>query len=285
MGLSRVLILFLVLMVGSYSCSVFKSGKTSESKNSLVLISTNHGDIKVLLYDQTPGHRDNFLSLVDSGFYDSLLFHRVIKGFMIQGGDPESRNAPTGQSLGNGGPGYTLPAEIIPGLIHKKGALAAARLGDDVNPEQRSSGSQFYIVQGTVSPNSSFDRFSQSINHNKKMKHLQSLLYSEENKEILTRIQYCQAANLVVEYDSLIHSFDPVLEAYMDSVGRHSFSEYQKQTYSTIGGAPHLDGSYTVFGEVVEGIEVVDKIVAVKTDGQDRPIEDVIILSAKVVKK
>lgn len=182
------------------------------------------GRMVVALYNETPEHRDNFLKLVQEGFYDSLLFHRVIPGFMVQGGDPESRSAAPGQMLGNGGPGYTVPAEIVPGLVHTKGALAAARQGDQVNPEKRSSGSQFYLVQGKPFQPNELDMVAQRAS-----RHGTPVTYSEE----------------------------------------------QKETYATEGGAPHLDGSYTVFGEVVEGLDVIDRIAAVQRDGRDRPVSDV----------
>lgn len=184
-----------------------------------VLISTPFGDMTAILYDETPQHRDNFLKLAREGFYDGTLFHRVIKGFMIQGGDPDSRGAAPGQRLGMGGPGYTIPAEFHPDLIHKKGALAAARLGGPQNPEKRSSGSQFYIVQGKT-----------------------------HNAAELNRIASRTGAFYTGE---------------------------QIQIYQQLGGTPNLDTEYTVFGEVIDGIEVIDKIAAVKTAPGDRPVEDV----------
>ena len=190
----------------------------------MVEVRTDMGRMVVALYNETPEHRDNFLKLVQEGFYDSLLFHRVIPGFMVQGGDPESRSAAPGQMLGNGGPGYTVPAEIVPGLVHTKGALAAARQGDQVNPEKRSSGSQFYLVQGKPFQPNELDMVAQRASR----------------------------------YGT------PV-----------TYSEEQKETYATEGGAPHLDGSYTVFGEVVEGLDVIDRIAAVQRDGRDRPVSDV----------
>lgn len=184
----------------------------------MVIISTSLGDIKVKLYNETPYHRDNFLKLAKEAYYDNTLFHRVIKGFMIQGGDPDSKNATPEQSLGMGGPGYTLPAEINPNLFHKKGALSAARTGDQMNPQRRSSGSQFYVVQGKT--------------------------YTDEE------LKQMEARGFV-------------------------FSDAQKTAYKTIGGTPFLDAQYTVFGEVVEGLEVLDKIAATETKPGDRPAKDV----------
>lgn len=182
-----------------------------------VMIETEYGDMKVELYNSTPGHRDNFVKLVKEGFYDDLLFHRVIRDFMIQGGDPDSKNAPAGQRLGMGGPGYTIPHEI--GAPHFKGTLAAARTGGPSNPDKRSSGSQFYIVQGT-------------------------------------------------------RQTGPSLEAMAKSKGIQ-YNQAQIQKYEEIGGAPFLDNDYTVFGEVVEGLDVIDKIAQVGTDNADRPVQDI----------
>lgn len=183
-----------------------------------VRIETPYGDMVVKLYDETPKHRDNFIKLVKGGFYDNLLFHRVIENFMIQGGDPDSKDAPAGKMLGVGDVGYTVPAEFVSGLYHKKGALSAARQGDAVNPAKASSGCQFYIVQGQVYPQEMFSMF--------------------ESRGL-------------------------------------KLNDEQKQLYSTVGGTPHLDGDYTVFGEVIEGLDVIDKIAAVQTDRADRPVEDV----------
>jgi peptidyl-prolyl cis-trans isomerase B (cyclophilin B) len=199
-----------------------------------VLLQTNYGDIVLRLYDSTPLHRDNFLKLVKTGYYDGVLFHRVINHFMIQGGDPNSRNAKAGEPLGEGGPGYTIPAEFRVTIFHKKGVLAAAREGDNVNPLKASSGSQFYIVQGK---------------------------------------QFTDAGLDSVETFRL--------------KGRKIPAD-QRETYKTIGGTPHLDQNYTVFGEVVKGLEVVDTIAALPTSkatDRDRPLKDVVIVKAKLVKR
>ena len=193
-----------------------------------VLIETSLGKIVVLLYDETPLHKANFIKLVSGGFYDNQLFHRVIKGFMIQGGDPDSKKAIRGQMLGSGGPKYTIQSEFKPGLYHKKGALAAARLGDEVNPKKSSSGSQFYIVHGTV------------------------LTLEELNSMVKQRI----------------HT---------------ALTPQQVKDYTTIGGTPHLDGSYTVFGEVISGLEVIDKIANSAVDANDRPLND-IKFTMKIIK-
>ncbi|MDO5760646.1 MAG: peptidylprolyl isomerase [Bacteroidota bacterium] len=187
-----------------------------KQKQTMVLISTDYGDMKAVLYNETPQHRDNFIQIVNNGVLDSTLFHRVIKGFMIQGGDPNSKTAKKGQMLGNGDLGYKVPAEIFPNLFHKKGALAAAR---DNNPQKASSACQFYIVQGNV--------------------------YSEQQLDM------------------------------MQGRMNKTLSAEQRKAYTTEGGVPHLDGDYTVFGQVIEGLEVIDKIAEVSTDGNDRPLEDI----------
>lgn len=195
------------------SLSVFSQERTT------VLISTSFGDMVVELYDETPQHKDNFVKLVKERFYDGTLFHRIIPNFMIQGGDPDSKEAAPNIQLGNGGPGYTIPAEFVDGLYHKKGVLAAARLGDAVNPKKESSGSQFYLVQGQI--------------------------FSEEK---------------------------------LRSLGLRSgkkYTEEQAKTYGAIGGTPHLDGAYTVFGEVVKGLDVIELIANQKRDKNNRPLKDV----------
>jgi peptidyl-prolyl cis-trans isomerase B (cyclophilin B) len=211
-----VLALFLFILL---TISFNSMGQTT------VVLNTTAGDIKIRLYDETPLHKENFIKLVRQGYYDGVLFHRVIQGFMIQTGDPNSKTAKPGQMLGDGGPGYTIPAEFNAQLFHKKGALAAARQGDQVNPQKKSSGSQFYIVQGQVlSPG---------------------------------------------QLDALVSS------------GRHrAFSDAQKEAYTTIGGTPQLDDNYTVFGEVTEGLEIIDSIASVPADQRNRPVTDIKIIKA-----
>lgn len=184
-----------------------------------VLISTSFGDMKIRLYDETPLHRDNFIKLAKESYLDGSLFHRVIKGFMIQGGDPDSKTATPGQMLGNGGPGYNIPAEFVAKYYHKKGVLAAARESDQVNPKKESSGSQFYIVQGRKYDDATLDMIEKKLNI--------------------------------------------------------KFTEQQRLTYKTVGGAAHLDGSYTVFGEVYDGLNVIDSIANVAVDKNNRPLQDI----------
>lgn len=202
--------------------------KNNTDKMTKVLLKTSFGDITIALYDETPKHKENFLKLVNEKFYDGVLFHRIIQGFMIQGGDPDSKNAKPGQQLGAGDIGYKIPAEIVNGRFHKRGAVAAAREGDQVNPQKASSGCQFYIVDGTVYDNDKMDMISQRTGK--------------------------------------------------------TFSSEQVEAYTTIGGAPWLDGDYTVFGEVVSGMDVVDKIAAQKKDRNDRPLEDIKIISATIIR-
>ena len=219
----NILITLVLFMMITTSCSARKNLEPR------VKLETTYGNIVVKLYNETPLHRDNFLKLVDAGFYDGLLFHRVIADFMIQSGDPDSRNAQPGQALGRGDVGYRLPAEIVfPQRFHKRGALAAARQGDHINPERKSSGCQFYIVQGRIFTNQELDM--------------------------------------------------------MESSRSIEFTEEQRYIYSTIGGTPHLDGEYTVFGEVIEGLDVVEKISRTQTGRHDRPIEDIKIISARRVR-
>ena len=233
-----------------------------------VKIQTTLGDITVRLYDETPIHRDNFVKLVKEGYYDGTLFHRVIKDFMIQGGDPDSKGAPAGKMLGVGGPDYTLEAEIKDGLFHKRGALAAARQGDEVNPERRSSGSQFYIVWGQVYNEGQLRQFSKQL----KMQQTQEIfnrLASEHRDEIMQMRRDRNRAGLQELQDKL------ATEAQQQAADYVGLTEEQQKIYSTIGGTPHLDGQYTVFGEVEEGLEVVEMIQGAATGRGDRPIDDI----------
>jgi peptidyl-prolyl cis-trans isomerase B (cyclophilin B) len=219
--------LFAIGAFAAWAIAATAQSPTSEKRH-LVEINTTAGRMVVELYNETPLHRDNFLKLVRDHYYDSLLFHRVIEGFMIQGGDPDSRQADDRtKPLGDGGPGYTLPAEFRPELFHRKGALAAARIGDDVNPEKRSDGSQFYIVQGRQWAPADLARMEERLNMNRP-----------------------------------------------DSLAIH-YTPEQIEAYKTGGGAPHLDGNYTVFGQLVEGFDVLDRIAGSPCDNQARPLADV----------
>ena len=233
-----------------------------------VKIKTMLGDIVLRLYDETPIHRDNFVKLVKEGYYDGTLFHRVIKDFMIQGGDPDSKGAPAGKMLGIGGPDYTLEAEIKEGLFHKRGALAAARQGDEVNPERRSSGSQFYIVWGQVYNEGQIRQFSRQM----KMQKVQDVftkLASEHRDEIMQMRRDRNRAGLQELQDRL------AAEAEKQAAGFAGLTEEQQKVYTTLGGTPHLDGQYTVFGEVEEGLDVVEMIQSSATGRGDRPVDDI----------
>ncbi|NUM51991.1 MAG: peptidylprolyl isomerase [Flavobacteriales bacterium] len=213
--------IYLIIAFFGWQTIIFAQNNSElNPEQKMVLIETSLGNITVKLYNETPLHRDNFLKLVEDTFYNGCIFHRIINQFMIQGGDPDSKSPKPNQVLGNGGPGYTIAAEIVPKLFHKKGVLAAARLGDNVNPDKESSGSQFYIVQGKKFSSADLD----------------------------------------------------MLETRMGT----KFSTEQRDAYTNTGGTPHLDGNYTVFGEVVEGLEVVDKIAQVQTHpANNRPLQDI----------
>lgn len=271
--------LLLIIILGLVSITAF-----SQKKDKLVLITTEYGDIKIKLYNDTPKHRDNFLKLVKEGFYEDLLFHRVIKEFMIQGGDPESKGAGSNQQLGNGGPGYTIPAEFVSKYYHKKGALAAARLGDNVNPAKESSGSQFYIVHGKPFTNDQMDQMENRMNESRKGTFLLNWLNDPANVEYKNRIDSLKAARDFPTLKNILNELEEKTAEDFDKTDKFKYTEEQRKAYTTIGGAPHLDGAYTVFGEVVEGLDVIDKIAQVKTASADRPVQDV-KMNMKIVKK
>lgn len=246
----------------------------SLSKETIVL-ETSMGTVKLKLYEETPLHKANFLKLVKEGVYDSLLFHRVIANFMIQGGDPVSKRAKPGDTLGNGELGYTIPAEIDPKLIHKKGALCAAREGDDVNPKFASSSCQFYIVQGKVRTPEDMKKAEERINKTAFTNAARTVMRSEDGKVLKARYDRYKTENKPDSAELTNKTIEALIKAEQDKKPAYAFSEHQIKTYTTVGGTPHLDGTYTVFGEVTEGLDVIDKIAAVKTDGNNRPIKDV----------
>ncbi len=235
-----------------------------------VNIHTSFGDIVVKLYDGTPQHRDNFLKLAKEGFYDGTLFHRVIKDFMIQGGDPDSKTAKPGQMLGSGDAGYTIPAEIKPGLFHKRGALSAARTGDEVNPERRSSGCQFYIVWGQTYKDGQMAQLAKQMNMQAQQGVFNKLV-QEHRAEIMQMRRNRDNASLQALQDDLIAQ----TQAIVKEQGLGIMTNEQKETYKTLGGTPFLDGQYTVFGEVESGLDIVAKIQEVSTDRNDRPQKDI----------
>ena len=247
--------------------------------NTKVKIETSAGDVLVKLYDETPLHRDNFIKLVEKGTYEGTLFHRVINNFMIQAGDPDSKGAPKGKQLGTGDVGYTILAEFVyPQYFHKKGALAAARQGDQVNPNKESSGCQFYIVTGQVYNDSTLLSMEQQMNHQRLNGIFQSLA-QKHMKEIYKMRKENDQEGLMNLQDSLIMQ----AQAEADKLPELRFTPEQIEAYTTVGGTPHLDGAYTVFGEVLEGIEVVDAIQKVETDRSDRPLQDVVIKKMTIV--
>ena len=269
----------LLVMVALLSCSnTGKSQNTNSDKRMNVEIKTSLGDIVVSLYNETPKHRDNFIKLVKEGYYDGVLFHRVIKNFMVQTGDGNSKTAKQDYVLGAGDPGYTIDAEIVyPKFFHKRGALAAARTGDEVNPERRSSGSQFYIVTGEKYTTSQLASMEKNL-VNMKKNSIFSKLVKERRQEIMKMQQQGDSLGL----KELEHELVALTEAEY-SKDPAVLTPEQREAYTTVGGTPHLDGSYTVFGEVVKGMDVVDKIQNVKTGRNDRPVEDVRIISMKVL--
>ena len=274
-----VLILLTISFCGLIACKTGTKKGEDMDKETLVKIETTAGDIKVKLYNETPKHRDNFIKLVKDGMYEGTLFHRVIKDFMIQAGDPDSKNAPKGKMLGAGDVGYTIPAEFVyPKFFHKKGALSAARQGDNVNPKKESSGCQFYIVTGKVYNDSTLLSMESQMNENK-INVIFNTLAQKHMKEIYKMRKANDENGL---YDLQEKLFVEAQEMAAKQPEFH-FTPEQIEAYTTVGGTPHLDGEYTVFGEVVEGMDVVDKIQQVKTDRSDRPEEDVKIIKATIL--
>lgn len=250
----------------------------ANEKETKVAFETTLGNIVVKLYNETPKHRDNFLKVVNDSVYNGVLFHRVIKDFMIQTGDPSSKTAEAGQQLGSGDLGYTVEAEFVyPQYFHKKGALAAARTGDAVNPERRSSASQFYIVTGKTYSPQQVEMMEQRMGDQKKEDVFSGLV-----RERVDSIRNMQAAGDSLGLEELQNELIALTEAEY-AKNPLKFTPAQVEAYTTVGGTPHLDGQYTVFGEVVEGMDVVDKIQQAVTDPADRPVDDIKIISAKVV--
>lgn len=278
---SNKILLICLAFIALTACNAGSKRQTKHhmenEKRTLVKLETTMGNITVALYNETPKHRDNFIKLVKEGVYDSTLFHRVIKQFMIQAGDPDSKNASDTAMLGSGDVGYTIPAEFNPKFFHKKGVLAAARQGDDVNPEKASSGCQFYIVTGRKFTEPQLLGMENKINEQREEALFDSLA-RQHMKEIYKMRKAGDNAGLLELQDTL----EAQARELADKEEKFRFTPEQIKAYSTIGGAPHLDGSYTVFGEVTEGMEVVDNIEIAKTNRADRPIENIRILKASI---
>ncbi|UXP33341.1 peptidylprolyl isomerase [Reichenbachiella agarivorans] len=251
--------LLLMMMVILVSCA-------SNNKDYIVTIHTSFGDMKVLLYDETPLHKANFIDLAESGQYDSTIFHRVIKDFMIQGGGIDTKNGTNSNK--------TIPAELAKGYIHEKGALAAARMGDNVNPERASSWCQFYIVQGTKYTKEEIDQYEEQMNMGKKNQLFGEIVQKPENKQYLDSARMYQKQGNQAAVDSIIALVMEQVEADFTAI---TLTDQQKETYVRIGGAPHLDNEYTVFGKVVEGLDIIDQIAAIETGRGDKPTTDYFI--------
>lgn len=277
---------FAILILVFYSCDkVIEEGVNKSDLKKDVEIVTDYGSIILRLSDETPKHRNNFIKLVNQKFYDSISFHRVIENFMVQAGDPESKNSNPEKELGETDLPYTIPAEFNANLFHKKGALGAARNGDDVNPKQESSSTQFYIVQGRVYNDSSLNvaqgrinkwlAYNRVINDQKNEKEFQQMKTLLENQNEADSLQL---KDLKLHFEKLEAEELTRMEPYM-------YPDEHSEVYKSLGGAAHLDQNYTVFGEVVKGLEVIDSIAAVATGERDQPLKDVRIISARLIKR
>jgi len=253
---------------------------SANSQDTMVVMKTTLGDIKIKLYNETPKHRDNFIDLVNKGQYNGLLFHRVIKEFMVQGGDVTSKDAPIKKSLGAGDLGYTVPAEFVyPKYFHKKGALCAARTGDEVNPERESSASQFYFVTGKTYSDSELAQMEKQSEARLKQS-IFNRLQTENKPKIMELYRSGDKDELAILKDTLIGKTEIEAEKRKDEA---KLTPEQKEAYKTIGGTPFLDNQYTVYGEVIEGLNVIESIEKAKTNGQDRPLENISIISTSII--
>jgi cyclophilin family peptidyl-prolyl cis-trans isomerase len=261
----------LIFILGLFVSCGQKDETTESTTDDIVVISTDFGEIYMALYDETPKHKENFLKLAREGFYDSTTFHRVMENFMIQGGDPNSKDEIPFND-GQGGPGYTLEAEFLPQFIHKKGALAAARLGDQQNPEKRSSGSQFYIVHGKEVNDAELDQVEGNVNNMMRQELIRDYVQRPENADILNKLREFNSNQQLDSLQALLLSVEP--EALVD-YEVWEYSPEQRSAYQTLGGYPFLDQNYTIFGEVIEGLSVVDSIAVQEKDQRNRPFENI----------
>ena len=249
-------------------------------KETTVIMHTSLGDVTLKLYNETPLHRDNFIKLVKEGTYNGLLFHRIIKDFMVQGGDVTSKDAPMNKSLGAGDLGYTVPAEFVyPKYFHKKGALCAARTGDEVNPERASSASQFYIVTGKKYTEGELKQMEKQL-ENRLKQSIFARLQTENKAKIMQLYRNGEKEELAILRDTLVGKTELEAEKRKEEA---CLPAELREAYRSVGGVPFLDNQYTVYGEVVDGIEVVDAIQKVKTNKQDRPLENIVIKSMELV--
>jgi peptidyl-prolyl cis-trans isomerase B (cyclophilin B) len=265
--MSKTLIVFFCFLLLITSCA------QNKKNDYVVTFKTEFGDMVAILYDETPLHKANFVKLAKEHYFDSLLFHRVIPGFMIQGGDSASRNAAPGVPLGMGGKKYTIPAEFNTKFFHEKGALSAARQADQVNPTKASSGSQFYIVQGTVFTQADVDAMKTDMN--KLMTGLRKMFEDPQYKPLLDSLNQLYFSGDMPAYQKRLIELVPRVEKATGTKVSKEISPEKVKAYTTIGGAPHLDGDYTVFGKVIKGLNVIDSIANVQRDGGDRPLKDV----------
>lgn len=263
---------FVLLLVTSLITSC---AQKSDKNDYVVIIKTSYGEMVAILYDETPKHKENFIKLAKEKYFDSLLFHRIIPAFMIQGGDPDSKKAQPGQHLGMGGPGYNVEAEFNPKFFHEKGALSAARLGDQQNPTKASSGSQFYVVQGKIYPEAELTQLEQSIVYGRKNSALRDVLSLPEYMNVRQQVIDKQRAGDTEWLNSFFVQSDTLIKKAKPDYQPFAFSPQAKAAYQQTGGAPHLDGDYTVFGKIIKGLEVVDQIAMAPRDAGDRPTEDI----------
>ncbi len=263
--MSKTLVVFFCFLLLITSCA------QNKKNDYVVTIKTEYGDMVAILYDETPLHKANFVKLAKEHYFDSLLFHRVIPGFMIQGGDSASRHAAPGEALGMGGKKYTVPAEFNPKFFHEKGALSAARQGDQVNPTKASSGSQFYIVQGTVFTQADVDAMKTDMN--KLMTGLRKMFEDPQYKPLLDSLNQLYFSGDMPAYQKRLIELVPRVEKVTGTKVSKEISAEKVKAYTTVGGAPHLDGDYTVFGKVIKGLNVIDSIANVQRDGADRPLK------------